>query len=197
MCQIIYKPKNAVWDMDRIAASHRHNPHGAGIAWREKGKIRIERGLVGMRQIREWCAATAGREAVLHMRLATAGKVVLDNCHPFKLPGGAAFFHNGHFMGFGDRKRSDTREFIEDIAAPYVRRYGLERLLTWLPVLADGNRIAIFPSDGPVHLLGGRSDSWYEGCWYSDPAMFRPYSREYEWDDWEYHVWEKYLRDNE
>lgn len=83
-----------------------HNSEGAGIAWREEGKVHWEKGL-DLEAMQALCAEKP-LPYVAHFRISTCGGKRQDLCHPFPIQkdvplftagntGGYVLFHNGHW----------------------------------------------------------------------------------------------------
>lgn len=86
-----------------LKACEAANPHGGGVAWIEKNRVRFEKGLNA-----EQIHAIIQRENgpfLIHFRIATVGNVKPELCHPFPVGGkasialsgtaGAVLAHNG------------------------------------------------------------------------------------------------------
>lgn len=151
MCVILVCPdENARPDRDVLEACHDANPHGAGMAWRERGKVRWMKNL-DVDDIEALLAELLG-EVVIHFRWASVGGVDADLCHPFPVTrwsktdlfgeADAVLFHNGTWPAYDEALRrlrqehgkalprgpmSDTRA-----AALCVHAHG-RRILSHLP----------------------------------------------------------------
>ncbi len=75
-----------------------HNSEGAGIAWREDGLVKWEKGLEleGMQTL----CAEVPMPYVAHFRIATCGGNRQDLCHPFPIDKNAPLFTTGHTKGY-------------------------------------------------------------------------------------------------
>ena len=110
MCVILVCPKNVRPSRDVLYACHAANPHGAGVAWREGGRVRWEKNL-GPGKLSALLPKLEG-EVVIHFRWASVGGVDGRLCHPFPITpkahislSGAAesvLFHNGTWGGYAD-----------------------------------------------------------------------------------------------
>lgn len=85
------------------------NPHGAGIAWRQGGKIHFKKGLDAQEVHR--ISLKVQLPYVIHFRIATAGGMSPEMCHPFPIggsvrmdgsTGSGVLFHNGHWSEWED-----------------------------------------------------------------------------------------------
>lgn len=105
MCVIMVATKTRLTE-EMAEQAYRSNNAGAGIAWREEGFVRWEKGL-DEKQITELCAQVP-LPYVAHFRIPTSGGTMPALCHPFpiektvslELSGktkGLVLFHNGHW----------------------------------------------------------------------------------------------------
>jgi hypothetical protein len=96
-----------------LEACHAVNPHGAGIAWRQRGKVRWMKNLEP--DDLEILLAELPGEIVIHFRWASVGGVDADLCHPFPVSSkagidlhgeaAAVLFHNGTWTGYDEALR--------------------------------------------------------------------------------------------
>lgn len=117
MCIAIVAPAGCRIKESHLINSFEGNPDGAGIAYIDDGQVRISKGHMKLQQFVDSYNKLFdkfGRDNAMlaHCRIATAGEVSKDNCHPFKIRGGA-MIHNGHLWTTYNTKKSDTREFAE------------------------------------------------------------------------------------
>lgn len=105
MCVIIYAETVRI-PAPVVEAAYESNSHGAGIAWREDGKVKWKKGLT-LPQIQ---AEVVERPLpyTTHFRIASCGGVRDELCHPFPIEpevdlslegetDGWVLFHNGHW----------------------------------------------------------------------------------------------------
>jgi hypothetical protein len=110
MCVILVCPPKVRPLKSVLYAWHDANPHGAGLAWRENGKVRWLKNL-GPAKLTSKLKELPG-EVVIHFRWASVGGVDARLCHPFpvtpkapiSLSGTAesVLFHNGTWKGYED-----------------------------------------------------------------------------------------------
>jgi hypothetical protein len=122
MCVILVCPENIRPDSATIAACHRANPHGAGVAWREDGEVHWSKGLEPD-EVEKLIAGLTG-EIVIHFRIASVGEVTPKLCHPFpvtacattRLSGHAraVLFHNGTWSDWRENLRRMPRHRMPD-----------------------------------------------------------------------------------
>ena len=165
MCVILVCPKGVRPNAETLLACERANPHGAGVAWREKdGRVGWIKNL-SADEVGQMLGEIEG-EAVVHFRWASVGGEDPLLCHPFPVSGKAeakiygtakrVLFHNGTWVRWDEGLErmlrlgrcaeppgpmSDTRA-----AALAVRCFGPDFLKT-LPgrwALLDAGRTCLF-----------------------------------------------------
>jgi hypothetical protein len=104
-----------------LEACHRVNPHGAGVAWRVRGRIHWRKGL-SFREVHRLGEEHRG-EFVIHFRWSSVGGVHPSLCHSFPLTkraelkdagtAAAVLFHNGTWSDW-----EDALPTIGDLAGP-------------------------------------------------------------------------------
>lgn len=107
MCIIIYSEVKP--ELELLQDCEFSNPDGGGMAWRENGKVRFQKGIdsAAMMKIIE---ATEPPYA-LHFRISTVGGKPKTLTHPFPIGGNlelagstdTVLFHNGHWRDWEDR----------------------------------------------------------------------------------------------
>ncbi|MCB1210337.1 MAG: hypothetical protein KDK97_13465 [Verrucomicrobiales bacterium] len=108
MCVILVCPENVRPKPAVLYACHEANPHGAGVAWREGGRVRWQKNL-SAGEVMTLTRKLEG-EVVIHFRWASVGGVDPRLCHPFPvtpkstvgLSGMAetVLFHNGTWCDY-------------------------------------------------------------------------------------------------
>lgn len=112
MCVIVVCEKRYPTDKE-LEMFEDENPDGAGVAWREAGRVRFVKGLDAEALGRMRPFLEARLPVVLHFRIATVGGKLPQLCHPFPLDGpeprevmgGVAdrvLFHNGTWTDWYD-----------------------------------------------------------------------------------------------
>lgn len=103
MCVALICPPKVRPSLSLLEACHRANPHGAGIAWRERGRIQYRKNL-RYPEVHRLAQERAG-ELIIHFRWASVGGIDPLLCHPFPITAAAklqtegsavaVLFHNG------------------------------------------------------------------------------------------------------
>jgi len=112
MCVILVCPPKIRPAAATLYACHDANPHGAGLAWREGGKVKWLKNLGPGKLMLKLKELPKDEEIVIHFRWASVGGVDERLCHPFpvtpraqvSLSGSAdaVLFQNGTWGGYED-----------------------------------------------------------------------------------------------
>jgi glutamine amidotransferase len=100
--------------------SHAH-PHGWGIGWYERGRVRVRRGLLPAHADASFVRAAHGACSsivIAHVRDASVGPIAAENTHPFAR-GPWLFAHNGTVARW--RRLRRVRDAIEAEIDPRLR----------------------------------------------------------------------------
>lgn len=192
MCLLICKPKGKGIPQDYLMDASIQNSDGFGVVWKEKSKTYIERGL-DMNELLLINEQLHPYSAMIHLRLATHGKVSIENCHPFEMLGGQFYLaHNGVIDIERPRPDlSDSWHFAKLVVEPWLQKYpslfgsrSLERILgPWL----SHSKIALFDSQtGAMQVLNKDLGTEMKGIWYSNVEfLWKPEIKEghYWWDE--------------
>jgi hypothetical protein len=106
MCVIAVSLKGKKFSEENLRKMWDSNSHGAGIAWIEKGKVRVVKGLMTFDNFIEvYKSISEGVVHAVHFRLKSAGEVVPQLTHPFRIDSldmqqlryqaKSVLFHNG------------------------------------------------------------------------------------------------------
>lgn len=161
VCVILVGNKTQILDLD-LARAWEQNPHGAGIAYLEQGKVRTYKGLMTLGHTEAAIASVKTRGLLaVHFRLATHGAPTPRNTHPFRVGNGEALLHNGILSAFGKSGHggaSDSADLARILAkiAPADRA----KILASLP----GMFALVTPrARGGVALFGSKAWSEFKG----------------------------------
>lgn len=191
MCVIVYKPKGTPIP-DTLRDCWTSNPDGAGYCLPElkrgipTGKILIKKGFMEWEDFANSIQTIENpteRDILFHFRIATSGGVNRKFCHPFPLTDSRrkleasriktnmALCHNGIISGFGDKKISDTAEYIQQVVYPLFRATNYKQNEDTDKIIEntiDGSRFATMDKNG-VRLIGDwekEGDYYYSNnCW--------------------------------
>jgi glutamine phosphoribosylpyrophosphate amidotransferase len=186
VCIAIVIPAGKRLTRDQIRSCISVNPDGAGIAYISKGRVRIKKGLFTEEQFcklyNSLAEAFNDSPMLVHFRIQTVGKIVQENCHPFRIRNGA-LIHNGTlWAGSRDGDKSDTREFA-DMHGDTMTPEFVNKHIDDLSDIVGFNKIAFLWKDGRTAILNQRSWKEDDGIWFSNDSYKS--SRYSHWGDWE------------
>lgn len=163
MCVIVYKKQGLQIGKATLKQMWDANKDGAGLAYHlPNGKVMVDKGYSKYEDFESAVMDLQDHALVMHFRIATHGETNALQTHPFvisdsieksKLLKGeadAVLFHNGVISGFGDKKYSDTLEFVTSVLA---RTEDL-KLRTEILKLVSGSRFIIM-QDGETWMMNG------------------------------------------
>lgn len=197
MCIAIYKPEDKVLSLATLKECYTSNPDGAGFMYAENKKLHIEKGFFSFQSFYDAFKKHETKQAVIHFRIKTHGKIDTTNCHPFAVNNAIGFVHNGIISGFGDANHSDTIGFNQSILQPLVSKWG-NLALFQDPIidLIEGrigySKLVFLDRHGNHKIMNEHKGSWDDGVWYSNDS-YKPYVAPvttYDWKDSKYD-WKK------
>jgi glutamine amidotransferase len=197
MCIAIYKPKDKVLSLATLKECYTSNPDGAGFMYAENKKLHIEKGFFSFQSFYDAFKKHETKQAVIHFRIKTHGKIDTTNCHPFAVNNAIGFVHNGIISGFGDANHSDTIGFNQNILQPLVSKWG-NLALFQDPIidLIEGrigySKLVFLDRHGNHKIMNEHKGEWDDGVWYSNNS-YKPYVAPittYDWKDSKYD-WKK------
>lgn len=191
MCIAIVTRADKVLSQDTFEKCWRINSHGFGMAYinRISGDVEIDKGFMNCDgawrtyQRRAVDMKCADKAMLLHFRLRTVGGHGADNCHPFRVKGGA-MIHNGTLFRGNFGEKSDTRVLAE-IMHNELNVANLEAHTEQFKEAFGYNRIAFLFKGGKVFTFDGDSSKtkalghWNDDIWYSNGAWKGAYDRRY------------------
>jgi hypothetical protein len=197
MCIAIYKPEDKVLSLATLKECYTSNPDGAGFMYAENKKLHIEKGFFSFQSFYDAFKKHETKQAVIHFRIKTHGKIDTTNCHPFAVNNAIGFVHNGIISGFGDANHSDTIGFNQSILQPLVSKWG-NLALFQDPIidLIEGrigySKLVFLDRHGNHKIMNEHKGTWDDGVWYSNDS-YKPYVAPvttYDWKDSKYD-WKK------
>lgn len=196
MCVIGYAPKNATIDDSTVRIMFENNPDGAGIMWKPEGKpVEILKGFFSAEALlKAWHKVPIECEKAIHCRIATAGKVTGQCCHPFPVRevtramksksdcSEIAFMHNGIItltdppLGIKS-PYSDSMMFGKEILYPLKDALDSEYIQEMLEDSINSSRLLIFRQYGKTIRLG----RWVKDgkCYFSNDSYKDSYYKYY------------------
>lgn len=163
MCIAIVIPQGVVLDKETIQTCAMYNRDGGGLAYVYNGKVHISKGWMNAEEFIKAYYPIAERfggdsPILAHFRIATQGVVNKNNCHPFKVKGGA-LIHNGSFWNCGRNvPTSDTSEFASIFHNTFEKNHVLEAKKDIELEIGSWNKVAVLYEDKSVVILN--EDGW-------------------------------------
>lgn len=171
MCLIAHVPSGKSLPIINMRAAHFANDDGIGIMSKMGickflGKKALKKAIKTVAELEN-----AKIEYAIHFRYKTHGDVILQNCHPFKTPNGAAYvMHNGVLGAYTDKATADcsdtgafVKEFLTDVPNDNNTDYwsSVARHIGW------NNKLCVMTHDFKFILVHGDAGTYRDGVWYS------------------------------
>ena len=157
------------------------NDAGAGVAWREGGKVHWEKGIQTIPEMQHFCT-NLPTPYIAHFRIPTEGGRRPSLCHPFPIEkdapldlkgstDGYVLFHNGHWSKWRDESHRTVKDFQAKFPSGKwsdTRAMAMEAAYYGIGVLEMINEkaVAFGPKDMEIIAGGGWHQS--EGIWCSN-----------------------------
>ena len=127
---------------------------------------------------------------ILHFRIATAGKINEDNCHPFVVNEGLAFVHNGIISKVRTCVNySDTYYFnadiLQNLPADFTEN---EATLELIEAAIGASKLVFLNSKNEPLILNSHLGHYVENVWYSNRSYEdrMPAPKLKTWEDYKY-----------
>jgi hypothetical protein len=181
MCLAVLVKPGGVFTEEQAAEAFKCNSDGAGFAFvNNSGDISLYKGYMKFSDF--WEAFKGATESggkdpespiAIHFRIATAGRVEKDNCHPFLFNDGTAVAAHNGCLWHGSRadEKSDTREFVE-MVSPFLteERVADPEKLRKVGHAVAGNKIVLLYKSKNFAIINESQGHWDEKqlVWYSN-----------------------------
>jgi hypothetical protein len=190
MCQCYLVKPYAEIDYQELRWGWRLNDDGAGYMFADKGKLVIRKPFWHLDSFISCLHADRekheNRAFVIHMRLATSGNKVFDNCHPISVNDNLAFVHNGIFKEFSyHAQKSDTVIFNEVVlqSLPSDFLYN-DATLYLLKEYCFCSKLIFLDVEGKWSIINEVLGTWKNNIWYSyNPVAVVPIMRTFNDDN--------------
>ena len=193
MCIIAISPKNVpIPSAERRAEMFCSNPDGAGFMYPYRGRVRIEKGFMKLRDMEKRLAEVGktidltATPIVFHYRIGTHGGNIPQNTHPFPVTSNRhsllqttidswlGCVHNGVIHTVRPRKGySDTQEYIATRIARFRHNFIHDKKKLGIIEAETMSKLAFLAPDGEIVTVGDfiHAD---DGCMYSN-GSYNPY----------------------
>jgi hypothetical protein len=175
MCIAIYKPEGVVLSKETLEICFKANSDGAGYAYVEAGALHVKKGFFTFAAFWDEFQKDETKQAAIHFRIKTHGKINADMCHPFSVTSNLAFIHNGVISGLSDIDKSDTYLFNEEVVQPLVAQYGRRAIHN--PVIKDlieerigYSKLVFLDASGRYEIYNEVKGYWDSGAWFSNTS---------------------------
>ena len=186
MCVIIYQPSGKTLTKQAVQNCWNANRDGGGYMFSVGGKVVIRKGFFGFAKFwrsyrSDYLGMGKGQDFVLHMRIATHGKIDAENCHPFRIDANTAFCHNGIIRNIfvpANSPLSDTALFGQQILQELPKTWlHNDAIVELVEKYLGGNKIAVLDKKGDVWLFNENLGLWDGGIWYSNNSYkaYKPF----------------------
>lgn len=199
MCLIITRYKKEKLNFKDMKQAYNRNSDGFGIMYASKGEMINERILPrSFDDVLSLYKEHAKRTDVLtmHFRFKTAGKISVDNCHPFKINDNFSFVHNGPRLPIPilNEKYSDTFWFNETYLKPLFRNYPTiilsKKFRSELSEFIGNDKIVICDIKNKHYIINKHHGNFRNGNWFSNSywqSLPKPKIKTYNYNNFDYY----------
>ena len=176
MCLLIQQPAGCNFSKVELRDFIARNPDGYGYARADHGHIVWGKMVADAETIiDDYYQHMAGKEGMLHFRMATHGPTDRANAHPFLVTPEIVLAHNG-ILSSGNPFRateSDTAHFVQYIVQP-IALSNPDLLFTpeWGEMIGNligrSNKLTIQHADGRAVIINSESGVLHKGAWMSN-----------------------------
>jgi hypothetical protein len=151
------------------------NPDGAGMAWSEKGKLKVYKSMeeedftAFYNSIRDRHAGTI----VLHWRIGTSGQRSKLNVHPFWASDELVMCHNGilDIEVPAGSDLNDTQIFNNHILKGLPKNFlGNESIIWLLEAFCKGSKLVFLKANEELTIINEGLGKWEGKNWYSNDS---------------------------
>lgn len=173
MCIAILNVKGTL-KTEQIKNSWDNNNEGAGLLWREQGKLQTFKSYSYKEFLNKYLTLRDNKnitKIVLHFRIATSGHDKYVNLHPFLVNDNLGFVHNGVIYGLGNKERSDTFQFNEMLKGLPTGFLHNETIVKFIENYIGYSKL-VFLDNKNNHYIINESLGHYDniGNWYSNDS---------------------------
>jgi len=180
MCIAILNKTNYI-DYSYFRNSWQNNPDGTGFGYIVDDQLMITKFPVStpLDEIYEdYCQIRIQTELpmIIHFRIATHGKVALENMHPFKVNDSVIMAHNGIIPNFGTDVLSDTKDFIARFLKFMPDDFHLkDGKLNAIESVIGKSKLVFLDEFGNFKIINEKAGIWDKEDWYSNTSYLYVY----------------------
>lgn len=171
MCTAIFKPKNIVIDPKVLQKSFLKNPHGAGIAYVDQDKVKVQKGFFTLEDFfKAYDIISSNKAMLIHFRLASMEPIDEINCHPWIIDDNHCMIHQGYLSNqkLYDKNLSDTGNFVNEVLIPNKDKLFDEQFKLQIEnKIGIFNQIVILNSNEEIIIYNENYGKWINEYWIS------------------------------
>ena len=196
MCIAILNPPRVTLKKSVLLKCWENNPDGAGMIFTDTKTQTLytlkemRSGELFYKAYQQYRRVHLNSYFVLHFRIATAGKINEDNCHPFVVNEGLAFVHNGIISKVRTCVNySDTYYFnadiLQNLPADFTEN---EATLELIEAAIGASKLVFLNSKNEPLILNSHLGHYVENVWYSNRSYEDriPAPKLKTWEDYKY-----------
>lgn len=173
MCIAIANMKGNALTEDQLEACWENNPDGAGIMYKEDGKLKIYKQQGSLSRFKKKYYQVIGlSNCLVHFRVKSAGTINISNIHPFMVNKNLGFIHNGtiHKMPKDDTL-SDTQIFNQAILKNLPKDFTKNNaILELMEDYCGYSKLVFMDQDEKFTIINEEKGKWSNGNWYSNDS---------------------------
>lgn len=176
MCIAILNTKGII-NKDTLLTCWNNNNDGAGMIYTTKNnELKVFKELTNFekfyKEYNKQRKANKESNFVLHFRIATSGKIDLNNCHPFKVNKNLAFVHNGMIdIELMNNAVSDTYTFnetiIKNLGSSFLYNEAIIRLIE---AYIGYSKLIFLNNLNEAFIINEQLGHWDGDNWYSNTS---------------------------
>ena len=176
MCIAIANTQNSPLSDEELTNCWENNPDGAGILYKEDGKLKIYKQLTSLDAFKsEYNRVIKLSNCLVHFRVKSAGAITEDNIHPFMVHDNLGFIHNGTITKLKyDDVLSDTQLFnnniLKHLDKDFINNYDIVEMIEDYV----GYSKMVFMDETEVFtIINERKGDWEGSNWFSNNSHKR------------------------
>lgn len=191
MCIVIVNQKNNTLSKKVLRTCAENNPDSFGLMFHDGNKIVTYKTLNAKDFINSYYhfKLLAKNEMILHFRIATAGLIDINNCHPFEVSPNLFYMHNGIISEHSHAKSmfSDSYLFNERILKKLPLNFlDSQGCIELISKYVEGSKLVFLWNDEVRIINEHLGITASNGNWFSN-SSYKSFELEYDYRDWQYY----------